>query len=542
MANSAAIRWHGVMSLMGDFNKENEVVRTTDAVASVMVEGGCPVPEELMNTTKVESSSIIIKDYGDHNDHKNDFKTFDEYMDDGEDSLEDNETVITAGTLPAFRELQPAFQPASTNNDTKNMRYLVWNAVGTITSRLDSLGKQQISIRFVNTGGKSKNECFPDLKGYIMAALSHAGAIFATGKDLVKVKRGSTIDYRAFSANKQLEGVNVNYSWTLSREETVHAVAAGLGWIAVTTSKNYLRIFTSTGIETKVICLNGPIVCMTGTESYLALVYHAGNPMNNAFQMQVDLFEFDWKNGCSGKSIVKFVPLPMSEMASLAWIGFGSHSKTLLLTIMDSNGVVTILTKTLGYGCCAFEWSPVLDMQQDQPVGATINHWPVYVWDDKLVFATLSGAQCFPTVYPQPVVFQRQFLLPVNGEKLHSMVWNNTITAHLEAMVNDLTTAGQYAVGFSHFQGITEQLIIQRNAADRALLVMLQDAVVEKATERALNLALKLRSTKAMEAAIQIANCFSCPSVAAAVQFVLVYTLEQQRVEQQRVEQQRVEV
>ena len=69
---------------------------------------------------------------------------------------------------------QPAFQPSSTEKDDRGRRYLVWNAIGSIVSREESMNNR-IEIKFSNVDGNNKPEQFPDNYGFSKAALSYEG-------------------------------------------------------------------------------------------------------------------------------------------------------------------------------------------------------------------------------------------------------------------------------------------------------------------------------------------------------------------------------
>ena len=100
--------------------------------------------------------------------------------------------------------------------------------------------------------GGNKNEAFPDRSSFTMAALSYEGAFFASDPDedpssSTTHANGSTVFYHAFSGQRQMEGVNESFQYVLTDGEAAVAVAAGKGWAAVATTKNLLRVYSSTG-------------------------------------------------------------------------------------------------------------------------------------------------------------------------------------------------------------------------------------------------------------------------------------------------------
>lgn len=60
----------------------------------------------------------------------------------------------------------------------------------------------------------------------------------------------------------------------MSEGESIEAVAIGQKWVAVATNLWYVRIFSLSGIQREIINLPGPILSMSGLNSYLMVVYH----------------------------------------------------------------------------------------------------------------------------------------------------------------------------------------------------------------------------------------------------------------------------
>lgn len=61
----------------------------------------------------------------------------------------------------------------------------------------------------------------------------------------------------------------------MNEDESIEAIAIGHKWIAVATSLWYLRVFSLSGVQREIINLPGPIVSMSGSNTYLFVVYHA---------------------------------------------------------------------------------------------------------------------------------------------------------------------------------------------------------------------------------------------------------------------------
>jgi chromosome transmission fidelity protein 4 len=99
-----------------------------------------------------------------------------------------------------------------------------------------------------------------------------------------------------------------------------------MGWAAVATSKNMLRVFSSTGTQLHVIRLVGPVVCLCGSGAQLAVVYnHAPLLSNEApYQVSVEIFAIKWRRHHI-RPVVKHI-VPLSPRAKLEWMGFDMDS------------------------------------------------------------------------------------------------------------------------------------------------------------------------------------------------------------------------
>ena len=76
-------------------------------------------------------------------------------------------------------------------------------------------------------------------------------------------------DCRAMAFGVILKSCNFQCCFT-------QAITLGEGWLAVCTDKRIVRIFTLGGIQKEIFSIPGPVVCMSGHESYLMVVYHSG--------------------------------------------------------------------------------------------------------------------------------------------------------------------------------------------------------------------------------------------------------------------------
>lgn len=481
---------------------------------------------------------VVADSYDDFDDDYDDADAgFDSVGDDKVSQAYGAEEIIAvkSPSLRGARSVQRSFQPSSTAFDERDRRYLVWNHVGSIVLRKESIGNR-IEFRFSNTGGSNRNESIVDHLGYVMGSLAFEGAVFASepevdedrysmslrDRESRKATPGSTIYYYAFAGQKQMLGVNESFQWTLSDGEAALAVAVGKGWLAVATSRCLLYVYSSAGLLCLVSSLPGVVVSMCGSDHLLAVVHHSS-------RLEVDLLDIDWRSGCKVKKLVTGVPLPsppvnldaysnnskdkfvqQSEQSLLfEWVGFDVDNG--LLMMLDSQDMLWCLIS----GAVDWHWMPVLNIALSRK---DINHifWPVMVKQNKLVYVQLNG-ESKPAIHPQPVVHTKGLKVPAplmrNGkpvsesvkEKTHNILWDSALVEHMQFM---------HHVTASCEVDVEDKITQLQFDADKAVAKALQDACQLQQIPQALNFALQLRTEKAIDAAMKVANHFGRSVVA----------------------------
>lgn len=76
-----------------------------------------------------------------------------------------------------------------------------------------------------------------------------------------------------------------NKEWSISMpdDEEIQCVTLGEGWIAVATELRNIRLFSVAGVQKEIFTLPGPVVCMSGHQNQLMVVYHRGMGMVSMF-------------------------------------------------------------------------------------------------------------------------------------------------------------------------------------------------------------------------------------------------------------------
>lgn len=162
------------------------------------------------------------------------------------------------------------------------------------------------------------------------------------------------------------------------------AVAINDVSVIVTTSNGYVRIFSLSGLQTHIFCIQD-VVSIVG-RSDLALIVCSTGPTINKQQQNL---EFILVN-TSDKDIIQRGPLPLSNESELTWIGFSETSQP---ATYDTNGVLRILHRQRRPGQSA--WVPVFDGQQTAANrGRTESYWPVGLLHDRLMCIILRVSDC----------------------------------------------------------------------------------------------------------------------------------------------------
>ena len=378
-------------------------------------------------------------------------------------------------------KIHHAFQPSSSEVNTQGGRYLVRNFVGHIISLTNRDGSIRLELDF-NAKGKNKKMNMPDHDDFRMGALAHEGAFFATAGERYTDSdsqeeryRNSIVDYKHFPNH---DIYNRDFTYNLG-DDTAAAIAVGSGWCAVATSKNFLRIFSSTGLQISVTRMLGPVVCMTGYGTHLAVIYN-NNPTTN-YNIMVDIF--DIQQGI--KNLVVQSPVPMSPATTLKWAGFDIASNNLVL--METTGLVSALMRTR-----AWEWVPMKDFSRE--ISETVDIWPKFVRDLVLDYDKLNGEK-HPSIPPRPSGIQKQLRPYALEDNLSKILKDGKKVAPAKVLMYEIGKFVNYqsekehllplcgndeAVMQSYMPDICTKVSKAMTDMDKAVLSMFQEICKEK--------------------------------------------------------------
>ena len=332
----------GLIEELGGSESEKSVVEETAKVSNEDVED---MEASFNNDDDDENSFSIVKTVAETG-YVEDDKGSHAYGSGGQSRPDSSLSMASTGEAeqevyipppsPMVR-LQPAFQSGASPAGLSN-RFLMYNGVGIIKSD-DSDQENSLDVEFHDAVHKALH--LSNSEGATMATLSRKVlATATTGDDMV----GGKLMVNYFSS------CDVNKEWSIVlEEEEIRGVAAGDKWVAVVTSKNYLRMFTAGGLQREVVMVMGPLVTMVGEGDRLLVVTHAGHPLPGQQSLVYTLYSVTTDLKPLNTSPL---PLPLAPDSDLYWAGF---SDTLTPCTADTAGWLRALDQSTNL------WHPMIN-------------------------------------------------------------------------------------------------------------------------------------------------------------------------------------
>ena len=363
-------------------------------------------------------------------------------------------------------------------------RFLLWNMTGLVISRDENVFSA-IEVEF-NSTDKHRTIRLTDHYGFTMAALDHLAVMFASRSNN---GNASTIVYRPLSS----WAPNSEWQLQLDTGEEALAIAIGHKFAAIATSKRYLRILSHTGAQRALVCTASNLVALAASGGTLAVVHHAGRATTADDQaLQVSLYDL---RDTARPVRVSSAPLPLSEGATLDWIGF-SESGT--LATVDSAGLVR--------GClrsCGFEWVPLLDTASVKKA-KNEHHWVVGLTDKELLAVMCRGEDRYPATLPRPLVTPLALAMPLAcAEPAEPAAEKERLLSSL--MLNEYR-ASAADDGMDEDDRVQAQLLQGFTKLDASILKLIASACKHERTARALDLCTQLQLPKSLSGALRLAN------------------------------------
>jgi hypothetical protein len=216
-------------------------------------------------------------------------------------------------------ELQEPFQSTSTSKYLES-RFLLWNNIGAITCY-----SEQIQISFHDVSYYHSITIDNKTDKYSIGDLSLSAIVLAssqTGKLLC-------ILYQSWDSNMR--------EWTINTEnnDKIELVSLGEDFIAIGTSQRLIRLMSLSGIQQRIIRLQGPIVSMSAYQNQLWIIHHS----TQGFYILLEKFLLIFcliDSGLPKEQAMSYVlldiendhyltgSLPLTPKTKLIWMGFVS--------------------------------------------------------------------------------------------------------------------------------------------------------------------------------------------------------------------------
>jgi len=417
-------------------------------------------------------------------------------------------------TIPPYSHLQGPFLPSSSPVDALK-RFLVWNLVGNIVSQ--NLGDHNvIEIEFADVSRRPIR--FTDHYRFNMGSMAEEGAIFASATlDEINPDKGdkqvenkdeerSTVFFRPF-ANYSAKN---QWLYTLPKKEGALCVAVGARWTAVATTRQWVRLFTFSGLQEGVLAMPGPVVTMVGQGELLAVFYHGGIPLINHSTGSASQSLHYQLLDIRRTVVVSQGPVCLSPDSLLIWAGFDNSD---MLHIMDSEGLLSSLVRGFSW-----HWTPILESSRLRR-NKMDSFWPVGVFNGSLMCSLLRGGEEHPPTNPKPLVSSLPFKPPfVMSNNDHALLKLEEVRFLSKTFLCQKLYE-QEVLAFESLEDHDLEADILRNQAsyDAHLVKMIQQAGAAENGERMLELAETLTLPKSLTLAVRIADHYSLPQVAARI-------------------------
>ncbi|KAJ3260995.1 hypothetical protein HK103_006950 [Boothiomyces macroporosus] len=362
-------------------------------------------------------------------------------------------------------DIQEAFQPNSSPLK-QNRQYLVFNDVGTVCA-IESGTQFTMDVEFHDSSIRPFH--FTDYNNYTLSSIGPSGVVFASQATAALT---SLVYYRPFDnwANKS------DWTFTLPKDESAQVVACTMSRVVVATNQQYIRVFSTSGIQVGIRSLSGPIVSMSGGNDLLFCVYHHAGVFHGNQSLAYFLLDMNTNQ------IVVQDMLPISPCSKLKWVGFSSLGYP---CTFDSEGVLRGLFLNSGN-----MWTPLFDSKIFKKERVE-EYWPVGVTESNFLCVVLKG-NTHPN-FPKPIINDLPLAIPLLEPE------NDTVKLEQQIIQSRLI--------------FTETNNGEEAKIDKLTLQLLANACKNEQTQRALDLCDMLYLIESIDGAMKIAVFYQQPAL-----------------------------
>lgn len=296
-------------------------------------------------------------------------------------------------------QLHDPFQPGSTPW-RGNRKYLCLNLTGFVWT-VDQDTHNTVTVEFYDRE-THRDFHFTDPFLYDKACLNEKGTLFSCP---------ATKDSRSMIFYRPHETWTNRSDWrtSLPHGEEVTAISLSSSYVLVTTTANYVRIYTQFGTPLRIHRLKrAPIVTCASHGEYIMTISNGPvNASSGSAELVYTIENVARDTVCQGEDIVA-----LPEGATLRNAFFSDTGDPY---IYDSTQ--TLLTCLHWRTPGAAKWVPLLDTRQLDRLRdgkKEESYWPVAVAEGKFHCIILKGGDRYP-YFPRPLLSEFEFKVPVSG-------------------------------------------------------------------------------------------------------------------------------
>ncbi|KAI9813992.1 MAG: hypothetical protein M1827_003456 [Pycnora praestabilis] len=428
-ANVMGLAWHPTENILSFTNSDGEVFIHTDFVPSAHIpllkKGLQPAPflHDPLAETSGNARRLPINGSKDHLDARRarrdtpdslDDILGSDFMDDEEDDfiVDDDGAGYLEGTNGNGKRSNGHLEPLKISTGKRRAAYNSWqprlhdsfqpgslNLTGFIWT-VDQDTHHTVTVEFYDRE-YHRDFHFTDPYLYDKACLNEHGSLFSSPPS--KTGSPSMIFYRPHETWTS----RADWRTQLPTEEDVTSISLSDSFIVVTTSTNYVRIFTLYGTPFRVYRQkSSPTVTCASWRDYVLTMGNGPMGGDGTTQLLYTIENVKRDEVCQSEDIVA-----LAEGTELGSVFFSDNGDP---CIYDSKGVLLILLhwRTPGQA----RWVPLLDTKfLDRLAGGRKEetYWPVAVAQDKFHCIILKGGDKYP-YFPRPLLSEFDFKIPLS--------------------------------------------------------------------------------------------------------------------------------
>jgi chromosome transmission fidelity protein 4 len=300
-------------------------------------------------------------------------------------------------------EIHPSFQPGSTPW-RGNRRYLCLNLIGFVWT-VDQDTHHTVTVEFYDREFH-RDFHFTDPWMYDKACLNENGALFSSQP------RGSEpaqIYYRPH----ETWTTRTDWRTKLPPGESISAIALSDSYIVISTSANYIRVYTLFGLPYHIYRQkSSPAVTCAAWRDYIFTVGNGAVGANGRTQLTYTIENVKRDEVCQSEDVVALSP--EAQLQSVFFSDTGDPC------IYDSTGTLLVLMHWRKPGQA--RWVPLLDTKLLDRLAdgkKDESYWPIAVAAERFHCIILKGGEKHP-YFPRPLLTDFEFKMPLSSASTKS--------------------------------------------------------------------------------------------------------------------------